>query len=369
MKTYIIAAVLLGLLISCNDDVAVSGGSSNSGMSLTDLPYNPERYEVVTPASYPELENPADNPLTVDGVELGRHLFYDPLLSVDSTMACASCHLASGGFTDNVAVSTGVGGLTTQRSSMSLVDVGFHLNGLFWDGRVQSLEEQALLPIEDEIELHHSWPEVVEDLQNHAEYPARFRAAFGIENTDEITRELAAKAIAQFERSIVSSGQSLYDRIRAGQAIAPSEEVLMGLRIFFDDDPNLPDGQCFHCHVDPLFTDNLYRNNGLDSVPDFSGFKDLGLGGFTGEQVENGRFRTPTLRNIEFTAPYMHDGRFETLEEVMDHYVSGGKPSINKDPLLDSIQLNEEQKAAVIAFLMTLSDTTALNDPRYAKPE
>ena len=224
------------------------------------------------------------------------------------------------------------------------------------------------MPVEDVIELHNTWPNVIEDLQAHDEYPARFRAAFGIENTSEITKELAAMALAQFERSLVSSGNSKYDRALRGLEL-PTDQEIMGRDIFFDEDPNLPDGQCFHCHSAPLFTDNLYRNNGIDEAPEFGGFPDFGLGGFTGEEVENGRFRTPTLRNIEFTAPYMHDGRFETLEEVMDHYVSGGLPSINKDPLIDSIFLNTEQKAAVVAFLLTLSDTTALNDPRYANPD
>ena len=358
-----ILLTLLFIQVGCKDDM-----SNSNGIDLTNFPYDPVIYEVATPVSYPRLEFPDNNPLTVDGVELGRHLFYDPILSVDSTMACASCHLPIGAFTDNLAVSPGVDDIAGNRSAMTLIDVGFHLNGLFWDGRVQTLEEQALLPVEDELELNNSWPEVIADLQAHSEYPQRFRAAFGIDNSSEITRELAAQALAQFERSLVSSGNSLFDRVNAGRAILSKQEQ-MGFDIFFDERIDLPDGQCFHCHSAPLFTDNLYRNNGLDSVPDFEGFPDLGLGGFTGERVENGKFRTPTLRNIEFSAPYMHDGRFETLDEVLDHYVSGGLPSINKDPLMDSIQLNNEQKAAVIAFLMTLSDTTALNDPRYAKPD
>ena len=370
MKFQTLVLILMILtLVSCDDDLSLkNNGNSTPGLDLTGLPFNPETYTVTSPIAFPQLEFPADNPLTVDGVDLGRHLFYDPILSVDSTLSCASCHLQRGAFTDNLAVSPGVDSLTGTRSAMGLIDVGFHLNGLFWDGRSMSLEEQALLPVEDPIELNNTWPQVIEDLQAHDEYPARFRAAFGIENTSEITRELAAKALAQFQRSIVSSGNSKYDKALAGRGILTDQE-LMGFDIFFDEDINLPDGQCFHCHSAPLFTDNLYRNNGLDTAPDFEDFPDLGQGGFTGERVENGRFRTPTLRNIEFSAPYMHDGRFETLDEVMDHYISGGNPSNNKDPLIDSIFLDNEQKAAVIAFLLTLSDTTALNDPRYAKPE
>ena len=349
---------LLLLLSSCKDE----------GMSLEDIAYSPVPYEVVVPDTYPQLEVPADNPMTQQGVDLGRRLFYDPILSVDSTMSCASCHMQENGFTDNLAFSEGVQGLPGTRSSMSLLDVAFVMNGLFWDGRVQSLEDQALLPVEDPLELHHSWPDLEEKLSEHSSYPTLFRQAFGISNTSEIDRFLTAKAIAQFERSLVTSGQSKYDRILAGRDAPESDEAL-GKLIFFDEVPDLPDGQCFHCHAAPTFSDNEYHNNGIDEAAEFSDFRDLGLGGVTGVESQNGKFRTPTLRNIEHTAPYMHDGRFSTLEEVMDHYVSGGHfPSKDKSKFLDSISLDAEQKAAVIAFLKTLSDPDFLTDQRYSDP-
>ncbi len=348
--------------------LALFFSSCKNDGNLEEIAFAPVDFVVSVPDNYPPLEIPADNPMTEEGVALGRKLFYDPVLSLDSTMSCATCHLQEGGFTDNKAVSPGVDGITGPRSSMSLVDVAFSLNGLFWDGRVQSLEEQALLPVEDPIELHHTWPAVVDILKEHDTYPALFRKAFGITDSDEIDKFLAAKAIAQFERSLVTSGLSKYDRIKAGFA-APELDELIGFEIFFDTNPLLPDGQCFHCHAAPTFSDNEYHNNGLDEAAEFSDFLDKGRGAVTGIESQNGKFRTPTLRNIEQTAPYMHDGRFETLEEVLDHYVSGGHfPSKDKSKFMDSINLDTDQKAAVIAFLKTLSDPDFLADERYSDP-
>jgi len=343
-------------LSSCRDDEV-----------LTDIAYEPQPYEVVTPEGYPRLEVPDDNPMTQAGGALGRELFYDPILSGDGSMSCASCHKQELAFTDNLAVSTGIDGIAGRRSAMSLVDVGFFYRGLQWDGKITTLEEQALLPVEDPIELHHTWPNVVEKFREHEEYPTLFRQAFGIEKGSEITKELAAKAIAQFERSLVSSGNSRYERALVGRADLTDEEI-MGFEIYFDQNSELPDGQCFHCHGGPLFTDNDYRNNGLDTAPEFDSFKDLGRGEITGVRSDNGKFRTTSLKNIELTAPYMHDGRFSTLEEVLDHYISGGHPSINKDALMDSIDLDNKEKAAVIAFLRTLTDEDFINNPTYSNP-
>lgn len=349
--------MLLFFLASCKNDV----------VDLTEIPYDPVSYNLRSPEGYPQLEEPAENIMTVDGVALGRALFYDPILSVDSTMSCASCHRQEKAFTDGLAVSTGVDGIAGHRSSMSLVDVGFFYNGLFWDGRSSSLEDQALLPVEDPIELHHAWPDVIEKFRTHAEYPTRFRMAFGIESDAEITRDLAAMALAQFERSLVSSGNTKYEKVLDGKDVFTTEEQ-MGFDIYFDRDVLLPDGQCLHCHGGPLLTDNEYRNNGLDVAADYDDFPDLGRGEIDGEFINKGKFRTPSLRNIEHTAPYMHDGRFATLEEVMEHYTSGGHPSINKDPLIDSIFLDTEEKAAVIAFLKTLSDDDFLTNEAYSDP-
>ena len=342
---YCIIILATMIFISCEDKIPV-----DQGRDLTSIPYQPVAYNIEAPESFPILEIPNDNPMTVQGIDLGRKLFYDPILSADSTMSCASCHMQESSFTDGLPVSTGIDGIAGKRSSMSLLNVAFFYNDLFWDGRSETLEAQALLPVEDPIELHAMWPEVVDRLEVHDEYPELFREAFGILNSGDITKELAVKAIAQFERTLVSSGNSKYDKVIAGTDIFTEEEQL-GFEIFFDLNDELPDGECFHCHNAPLFTTNEYLNNGLDAVDNLEDFTDKGRGAVTGVAFDNGKFRIPTLRNITMTAPYMHDGRFETLEEIMDHYNSGGQLSPNKDPLVVPLGLTEEQKAAVIIII------------------
>ncbi len=334
---------------------------------LSYIPYEPVLYTVSLPSDFPALEQPADNPMTVDGIRLGRKLFYDPILSIDSTISCSSCHNPSLSFTDSLPQSIGVNG-TTRRGSMNLINVGLHYHGLFWDGRSSSLEAQALLPIEDPIEMGESWDRVEEKLRNHPEYPADFRKAFGIPSSSKVDRYLAAKAIAQFERSIVSGGNTKFDRFARGEIFLEENEY-NGYLMFFDlGRPALPDAECGHCHNSPLFATNDYFNNGLQESSDLVGFGDLGLGGTTGLAPDNGRFKAPTLRNIALTAPYMHDGRFESLEEVIEHYNSGGKFSPNKNAFLYPLHLTESQKADLIAFLHTLTDTTVITNPDYQSP-
>ncbi len=350
-------------LLSCNDEPIVP----NMDIDLTSIEYNPIGYTVQYPSSFPILEVPEDNKITTDGIELGRTLFYDPILSADSTMSCASCHLQEGSFTDNLAVSTGIDNIEGKRSSMSLINVGFYYTGVFWDGRAETLEDQARLPVTDPIELHNSWENVIGKLKSHNDYPRMFRKAFGIERSSQITETLAVKAIAQFERTLVSSGNSLYDRVVSGKDVF-TEQELMGFEIYFDENPDLPDGECFHCHNEPLLTTNEYLNNGLDAAVEFSDFNDLGRGAVTEVVFDNGKFRVPTLRNIVHSAPYMHDGRFNTLEEVLEHYNSGGHLSPNKHPLIVPLGLNQEQIDALLAFLHTLTDEDFLNNEEYKDP-
>ena len=360
------------MLIACNDDDVSVDDEAMGFKDLIDIPYTPEAYELVVPKGFPEMEIPSDNPMTIAGVELGRFLFYDPILSADSTMSCASCHAPNGSFTDNLKVSTGVDGIAGRRSSMSLLNVGYFTTGLFWDGRVMTLEEQALLPIEDPIELHNSWPQAIMDLQNHEVYPRMFREAFGISSTTEMTKELAAKAIAQFERTLVSSGESKYDRIKNVPNVFPSDKELEGEELFIFEEADHPG--CTHCHktFNQLFTDNRFLNNGLEdvgpNVNDLNNFPDKGLGEFSGNFLDNGKFRVPSLRNIAMTAPYMHDGRFETLEEVLDHYSSGGFNSANIDPNIAPFGMTADEKEAIISFLHTLTDTTFMNNPAHQNP-
>jgi cytochrome c peroxidase len=352
--------LLIVLMIpSCIDNTPDKG-------DLSAISYSPEPYTLKLPAHFPQMYIPQDNPLTKQGVLLGRHLFYDPILSADSSMSCASCHLPELAFTDGKAVSTGIDGIAGHRSSMSLINIGFVQSGLFWDGRVKTLEEQALLPIEDPIELHNTWPEVIYKLKAHPKYPRLFREAFGISNTSEITKELAAKAIAQFERIIISK-DAKFDRIQEGKDFY-SDLELMGYGLFFDDDTDLPDTECGHCHNIPLATSDDFFNNGLEETNSLDGFPDPGRGSVTGSRADNGKFRAPTLRNISSSAPYMHDGRFGTLDEVIAHYKTGGKSSPNADNLLHPLQINATHIRALKAFIETFNDTLFYKNPDIQNP-
>ena len=325
------ALILLGL-VACGKDAGVP----------PTLPPAPTPYELSVPAGFPAPEIPPDNPLTVEGVALGKQLFADPILSVDSTIACTSCHLPAHAFSDPRPFSQGVGG-TTSRHSMPLFNALWS-RSFFWDGRAASLEDQALEVVQTSAEMGEDWDRVVAKLERHPEYPALFARAFG---DAPINRQRVVQAIAQFERTLIAA-DSKYDRWLAGQAaFTPAEE--RGFLLFHTEA-----GDCFHCHVAPLFTNNEFHNNGLDLDP-----PDEGLAALTGKRLDRGKFKTPTLRNIEYTAPYMHDGRFQTLEEVVEHYDSGFHRTALTDPLLlvrPNLDLNPADKRALVAFLKTLSD-------------
>lgn len=348
------------IAVSCNDPDEQKEGD------LSFISYAPENYTVDLPAHFPALDIPSDNPLTKQGIELGRYLFYDPILSADSTMSCASCHLPEMSFTDGLAVSTGIDGVSGSRSSMSLINIGFVNSGLFWDGRSKTLEEQALLPVEDPIELHNTWPQAIADLQKHPTYPRMFREAFGISNKSEITKELAAKAIAQFERIIISK-DSKYDRVLEGKEVFTDLEFI-GYGMYFDDDIDLPRAECTHCHNAPLTSSNAYFNNGITESATLDNFPDNGRGIVTGSRSDNGKFKAPSLRNIKYSAPYMHDGRFNTLDEVLAHYNSGGKNSPNKDAFVHKLNLTPFHLAGLKAFIETFNDTTFYNNPQLKSP-
>lgn len=355
-------AAMLFALAACQHDTPIEDKTD-----LTSIAYNPATYNLSYPSNFPQLENPSDNPLTVEGVQLGRRLFYDPILSADSTMSCSSCHKLADAFTDGGKVSVGIDGIAGKRSAMSLLNVGFFYNGLQWDGVANGLEAQSVMPVENPVELHEQWGNVVKKLKRHSDYPTRFRKAFGISKTDEITPDLAQKAIAQFERIMVSGGGAKYDRVLRGEAFFTDEE-LEGYDMFFDISAHIPDAECGHCHNGPLMTTNDYFNNGIEAASTLFDFPDKGRGLVTSREQDNGKFRAPSLRNIALTAPYMHDGRFNTLEEVLDHYNSGGHYSPNKNPLIYPLRLTDQQKSDVIAFLHTLTDTTYLQNPDLQNP-
>jgi len=341
--------------------------------------YVPTPYEFTVPPKFPQPKIPADNPFTVEGISLGRHLFWDPILSKDSTLACAGCHAPNLGYGDDLKTSVGVEGIAGTRNSMPLFNLAWTPQFL-WDGSAATLEEQILNPVRDPIEMHLDWITATQRLKNHPTYPTMFAKAFG--NCTSIDSLNTAKAIAQFLRTMVSAS-SKYDRVARLSELKPdpaenefTDSQLIGFADVFNNDN--PDGaHCIHCHNKPLFsvTDGYFTNNGLDPWEDPSELSDLGLGGFNGNADDIGKFKNASLRNIELTAPYMHDGRFETLEEVVDHYISGGHDSptldfrFKSDFLLPGgLHLQENGKENLIAFLKTLTDWDFVNDTAFHSP-
>ena len=328
---------------------------------------------VPEPENFAAILYPADNPTTTEGLALGRRLFYDPILSADSTISCASCHLPERAFSDGRALSVGISGRTGRRNAPGLTNIGYLHQTLFWDGRADDLETQALHPVADPNEMGGSWPLLIGKLRRHAEYMPAFRRAFDLAEARELNPEHVGKALAQFQRSLISS-DAKYDRVRRGEAVYTEAERL-GHAIFFDlaDEPGpefrgLPTGECAHCHIPPHFTNQKFFNNGLDEAHDLKDFKDAGRAAVTGSVYDNGTFRTPGLRNVALTAPYMHDGRFRSLEEVVSHYNSGGEYAENRNPNIYPIGLNPQQEAALVAFLHTLTDSSFVNNPGYGRP-
>jgi cytochrome c peroxidase len=334
------------------------------------LPSDPTPYTVVIPPFFPPMDIPVDNPMTVEGIELGRFLFWDVQLSGDNSISCGACHLPEAAFSDNSQFSVGVNGAVGERQSMALVNIGW-ARDYFWDSRAATLEEQIHDPVVNPIEMAETWEDVVSKIEADPIYPPKFLAAFG---STEVTELRMRKAIAQFLRPLISA-DSNFDKWRRGEYIL-TESEFRGYELFLKEggDPEVVVGgefgaDCFHCHVEAgmQFSDYLPHNNGLDAV-----FTDLGVGGVTGDPLQMGKFKTPTLRNIELTAPYMHDGRFSTLEQVVEHYNSGGQPSETIDPFMKytsgGLTLSPQSKADIINFLKTLTDTSFVNNPAFHNP-
>ncbi len=302
---------------------------------------------------------PASNPTTVEGVALGRRLFYDQRLSGDETQSCGSCHQQAFAFTDGGRrFSLGIDGIEGTTNAPAIINA-LYIPDLFWDGRSATLEEQALEPVPNPIEMHVEWDVAVARLQADEELVDDFESAFG---TRTVTKELVVRAIAQFERTLVSNNSRFDKYVRGELELTPQE--LRGFdRYKFENE-----GDCFHCHaLGGLFTHNVFANNGLDADPDPGRFAN------TGDEFDMGKFRAPTLRNIEVTGPYMHDGRFDTLEQVLDHYGGGMQDGPNFDSklflhLTQGRTFSTQAKADIIAFLKTLTDEEFLTNPDFADP-
>lgn len=347
---------LILLIFSCKPDEGES-------VEYDDTPY------VLEHAGFPAPDLPSDNRMTEQGVQLGRMLFYETALSRDGSQSCASCHNQSDGFSDTLRLSVGVQELEGRRQAMPIFNMAWHTNEFFWDGRAHLLRDQSLLPIEDELEMDETLDNVIAKLEGMQMYKDQFMRAFG---SEEINSEKMSLAMEQFMLSIISNN-SKYDRYLTGEVqLTPSEE--RG-RILFETEYNqfFPDesgADCAHCHGGINFENDQYMNNGLDAEEDFT---DLGRAEVTLNPADNAKFKVPTLRNIAVTAPYMHDGRFATLEEVIEHYDSGIHPSSTLDfALLNTtdtgLLLTEQDKQDLINFMHTLTDDTFLNNPEYKTP-
>ena len=293
------------------------------------------------------------NPLTEEGFQLGRQLFYDPILSKDSTISCASCHLQQTGFTHvDHELSHGIEGKIGTRNSLTLQNLAWNKN-FMWDGGVNHLDIQAIAPITSEVEMNETIENVVSKLQKSTKYVALFEKAFG---TPKISGQLTLKAISQFVVSFTTSN-SKYDNVIRKKA-SFTEIERKGYDLFKI--------RCATCHHEPLFTNDDFKNNGLEvdnSLNDFGRMK------ITQNSKDSLKFKVPTLRNIEFTFPYMHDGRFKTLNEVVKHYNSGIKKSktLSKE-LKKPMNLSENQRVELIAFLKTLTDKSFLFDKKFSFP-
>lgn len=328
----------------------------------TDSPYE------LNIGNFPSPKIASDNPLTREGVKLGRMLFYEKLLSRNNTQSCASCHIQQFAFNDTARFSIGVNNLPGKRNAMSVFNMAWNTNQFFWDGRANLLRHQSLKPIQDNLEMDETLANIVIKLQSSSIYPNQFKKAFGTSQIDTI---LISKALEQFMNSIVSTN-SKYDQYLSGTAtFTPLEE--RGRYLFFTEFnpgfPSLSGADCQHCHGGANFENDMYMNNGIDNNTSIT---DIGREKVTNNPADKAKFKVVSLRNVELTAPYMHDGRFKTLEQVVDHY-NLVKNSSTLDPsfqqqLPNGLQLSDNDKLALVAFLKTLTDQKLISNPEYKNP-
>lgn len=304
------------------------------------------------PAGFPQpVYDFSTNPVSKARFELGRKLFYDPTLSRDGQISCGSCHQQFVAFAHSEhVVSHGVDGLLGTRNAPGLFNLAWH-NSFMHDGGVNHLESQPVAPITNPVEMDETLPNIITKLNSRPVYRSMFKEAFG---DDSITIQRMSQAYVQF-MGLMISADSKYDRYRNGSATFTDQEE-NGLAIFRS--------KCASCHTEPLFMDNQFHNNGLPVDPFYN---DIGRMHITANPDDSLKFKTPSLRNITLTGPYMHDGRFYTLQECLDHYTNGITPSNTLDSLIGptGIALTSQQKSDLLAFLATLTDYTFIRDPRF----
>ncbi len=325
-RTIALLAMLLPIVSACQPPEPQATLLSNEPMTL-DLPFG-----IDAPPPVPE-----DNPMTPAKVELGRQLFFDARLSSDGTISCATCHNPAMGFTDGRETSMGAQGQVGGRSAPSVINVAYAPN-VFWDGRAASLEEQAIGPIANPIEMANTHENAVARLNSCPGYREQFAHVFG---SPEVTIENVGKAIAAFERTILA-GNAPWDRFINGDAGALSEEARRGWDLFQNK------ASCVRCHAGFNLTDNQFHNIGVGfDGPD----PDLGRYEVTGVDGDQGRFKTPTLRALRYTAPYMHDGSERTLEDVIEYYNRGDNPNPYLNEQMKPLELTAQEKADLLALL------------------
>lgn len=350
MKAYkYILFAFITVFYSCNNDNAQNISEDN----LTYL-------DIEIPSNFPAVTYELDiNPPTEEGFELGRRLFYEGKLSSDDITSCGFCHMQDFAFTHHAhIVSHGVNNVLGTRNAQPLHNLAF-MNDFTWDGAASHLDAQPIIPITNPVEMNMTFTEIIQFLEQDDEYPELFEKAF---ENGEVNSENILKAFSQFMIMMISSN-SKYDKYVRGEGnISLTTDEAEGLTLF--------ENKCASCHSGALFTDQTYRNNGLSIDPQYN---DLGRARVTGYPTDNYKFRVPNLRNIEFTFPYMHDGRFTTLEEVLDHYSSGMVNEGTLDPQLIQndgsfgIPLTADEKTKIITFLKTLTDIDFIEDNRFAE--
>jgi cytochrome c peroxidase len=301
------------------------------------------------PKGLPPVKHPADNPPTPEKIELGKQLYFDPRLSIDKTISCASCHDPEKGWSNGEAVATGVGNLKGGRSAPSVINAAYY-STQFWDGRAKSLEEQALGPIQNPIEMNMKMVDALERINQIKGYREQFEKVFG---SPEATDDRIAKAIAAFERTVLS-GDAPYDKFKAGDTSALSESAQRGMKLFFAK------ARCSSCHSGPNFSDSAFHNIGLES-------KDPGRYDVSKLKGDTGAMKTPTLREIAKTAPYMHDGSLKTLEEVVAHYNKGGNNNPFQDEEIFALKLSDQEQADLVTFMK--EGLSSASYPMVAKPK
>jgi cytochrome c peroxidase len=300
------------------------------------------------PAGLPPITHPANNPPTPEKIELGKQLYFDPRLSVDNTVSCATCHDPDKGWSNGADVATGVGGQKGGRNSPTVINSAYY-KLQFWDGRAKSLEDQALGPIQNPIEMNMTLDAVTAKLNAIPGYKDQFQKVY---KTD-VTPEGIALAIAAFERTVLS-GDAPYDKFKAGDKAALTEGAQRGMKLFFGK------ANCSACHSGASFTDSAFHNIGLDSA-------DVGRQAISNLPGDKGAMKTPTLREIARTAPYMHNGKLATLEEVVAHYNKGGNGNPNQDEEIYALKLTPEEQADLVLFMK--EGLSSASYPQIAKPE